>query len=296
MECSSVCMRCLMENQFKRIAKFKNDALKKSYLKKVMEIMAHMGKEDTAPYLSYRFDKIYEAMFEEIDFKFIKKDFNDLVLQREKDLKNRIKQAEDPLLTALLFSRMGNYIDYGTLINVSKEEFISLFDDYKISEEDKRTYARFRKNLGTAKNLLLSADNCGEIVLDRFLLEEISRFYPEIKLKVMVKAEDVMNDATREDAEQAGIYEIAEVVDTGNGIAGSTPAFLGREGKEALQAADIVLSKGQANFETLFGCGFNCYFSFLCKCEHFAGLFGVDLLTGMFIHEDRYEKMFGVSK
>ena len=101
----------------------------------------------------------------------------------------------------------------------------------------------------------------------------------------MVKGDYALNDATLIDAKQIGLEDTCEVVSTGNAIVGCDTRYLSKEALNALRGADIVISKGQANFETLLGTGYNIYYSFLCKCDHFANRFGVDKFTGMFIKE-----------
>ena len=126
---------------------------------------------------------------------------------------------------------------------------------------------------------------CGEIVLDKLFLKELKKRFPHLELCVMVRGEEVLNDATLEDAETVGLHNVARVIPNGNGVGGTVENMLQGEAKEVLEQADIILSKGQANFETLNGCGRNIYYSFLCKCDWFSGRFQVERNTGMFLRE-----------
>ena len=91
------------------------------------------------------------------------------------------------------------------------------------------------------------------------------------------------NDATREDAAVVGLD--FPIIDNGSKIAGTLPEILGEEAKNAMETADVILSKGMANTETLYGSGYNIYYVFLVKCDKFMRIFQKDLMTPMFIGE-----------
>ena len=63
------------------------------------------------------------------------------------------------------------------------------------------------------------------------------------------------------------------------------PEKLGTEAARALETADVILSKGQANVETLYGCGKNIYYAFLIKCARFESTFGKEKFTPMLVRE-----------
>ena len=96
---------------------------------------------------------------------------------------------------------------------------------------------------------------------------------------------EVLNDAVIEDANDVGLTKIVEVIGNGNGIAGTQINKLSKEARTVLDKADIIISKGQGNFETIHGCGRNIYYLFLCKCEWFSERFGMERLKGVFINE-----------
>ena len=99
---------------------------------------------------------------------------------------------------------------------------------------------------------------------------------------VMVRGGEVVNDAVREDAEYAGIPELAEVIDCGSATGGVVPELLSEEGRNALDQADVILAKGQGNYEGLYGEGWHIFYMMLCKCDMFAERFNVPRMTGMF--------------
>lgn len=279
MRISESCAKCLYDKQ-------KNKTNDDAYLAEVKQIIDNRRENDTSPYLVYLFNKVHTRMFGHgADYKDIKKKYNDLVLSMEDKLRSEIEASPDPLAKALMISRIGNYIDFGAMNHVDEDTFLGLFGETEMRDGDIRTYRSFKKNCENAKNFLLICDNCGEIVLDRLLLEQISKVYPDMKIRVLVRGDDVLNDATVEDAEYTGMTRVAEVLGNGEAIAGTVYDMLSREAKEVLDGADVILAKGQGNYESMYGQGIHAFYMFLCKCDLFERRFDVPKLTGIFVEE-----------
>jgi len=161
-----------------------------------------------------------------------------------------------------------------------------MFDNASLSEEDKITTDSLLNQCEKASNFLLITDNCGEIVLDKLFLEQLKKQFPHLNLSVLVRGEEALNDATVEDAKYVGMDKVASIVSNGMPIAGTVYEMLPKEAKKAMDEADIILSKGQGNYESLSGQGRHIFYSFLCKCELFTTRFNVPKLTGIFIEEN----------
>ena len=84
-----------------------------------------------------------------------------------------------------------------------------------------------------------------------------------------------------------GLTKIADVIGNGSGVGGTWLPDISEEARSLLEQADVIISKGQGNFETLHECGLNIYYLFLCKCDLFVRLFDADLFQGMFVNEKR---------
>ena len=275
------CALCLYDKQKKRSG---NDTL---YLREVRDIIEGRRETDTAPYLIWQFAKAYEKLHGRLkDYSQEKKRFNDLLLSMEDDMRKKLRSFEDPLAAAVAYARTGNYIDFGALNEVDTEEFLALFNDSALSEKDMETYRDFRRDCEGAESFLLIADNCGEIVLDKLLLEILHEEFPQMKFTVLVRGREVLNDVTYEDAVYAGLEDIADIIGNGEAIAGTIYETLPPEAKHAVDTADVILSKGQANYESLSRQGRHIYYSLLCKCDLFTSRFNVPLFTGIFISDD----------
>ena len=128
-------------------------------------------------------------------------------------------------------------------------------------------------------------DNCGEIVMDKLLIEEIQKLNQKAEVTVIVRGLPVLNDVTMEDAIQVGLTEMVNVIGNGSEIAGTYLEDISEEAKNVIDDADVILAKGQGNFETLRMCGKNIYYIFMCKCEMFAKRFQVPRYYGMLIND-----------
>ena len=279
MRLSDICAECLYDKQ----QHLTDD---EEYLRTVRDMLDSRSDDMTAPYMVYLFTLAYEKRFgKSAPYAAVKRSFNDLVLSVEDTVRERIETSDDPVTTALLYSRIGNYIDFGAMNNVSEVAFLSLLDSVRLNERDREVIASFKEQCCNAGNFLLISDNCGEIVLDRLLLEQLHKRFPSLGMKVLVRGKEVLNDVTEEDARYVGIDCYAKIVSNGMPIAGTIYALMPPDAKAALDEADIILAKGQGNYESLTGEGRHVFFSFLCKCDLFTDRFNVPKLAGIFIEE-----------
>ncbi len=209
---------------------------------------------------------------------------NAFVLARMDALRRRVMAAPDPVYAGLQLSILGNYIDFSALYGeVSFERLDEMLDKALEMELDRNVYRQLLEDLAQGQRLLYLTDNAGEIGFDRIFAEAIHQCFPRLDITFCVRGGPTLNDATREDAAAVGIP--FPVIDNGNTIAGTMLKFLGAEAREALEGADVILAKGQANVETLLGSGCNIYFAFLVKCIRFQELFQKPKLTPMLVRE-----------
>ena len=280
------CVECLYSRQI-NLVKDKDADVAAAYLADIKSILDNRGDEDCSPYLVYLFKQKYKEYFgtNTKSFSDEKRKFNDLVLDMLPELQEKIDEASDPLCQALFMARLGNYIDFGAMNVVNEDEFLSLFDAMTISENDMKTYDQFIKECGEAKNLLLLADNCGEIVLDVLFIQELKTRFKDLDVTVLVRGEEALNDVTMEDAYYVGLHNVAYVIDNGNAVTGTVYNMCPPEVQKLIDGADVILSKGQGNYESLSGSGRHVFYSFLAKCDLFMKRFDVPRLTGLFVVE-----------
>jgi uncharacterized protein with ATP-grasp and redox domains len=131
----------------------------------------------------------------------------------------------------------------------------------------------FRNAAAAAKDILYIADNAGEIVFDRLLIKQIG---PE-KITFVVKGGPIINDATIEDAQAAGLTDLMKVIDTGDDAPGTILEFCSEDFQHCFEAADLVIAKGQGNYETLSNIDKNIFFLVKAKCPVIARDLGCEV-------------------
>lgn len=288
MKLNPFCLCCILNKQEKLIRSYPDMEKKTEYMKKLMALIANTKETDCAPSLSVDIQKLYSSFWNcpAEDYTEVKKDFNRFMLDIEHTLEEKIRSSADPLETALLYARIGNYIDFAALSNVNQETALTLLENNSDSL-DQEEYSIFLKELNSAKRLVYITDNCGEIVLDKLAIKILKETYPDLDITVLVRGYPVINDATMEDAEEIGLTDFVKVIDNGSNVAGTWIPGINQTARELLENADMIIAKGQGNFETMNDCGLNVYYLFLCKCDLFQRRFHAQNLQGMFLNERR---------
>ena len=276
------------------------------HLRRNLETVKPLGTEEQAMAFAKDLMRLYLEAPEGVSSPWFNPQTSDLMLkhyglpldrmQEEKDLSNRfvmerldlirqkVESSADPVYAGLQFAVLGNYLDFAALQGqVSFEKLEAMLDKAFDMDLDREVYARFCRELETGKKLLYLTDNAGEIGFDRIFAEEIAKKYPHLQITFCVRGDVILNDATRADAQAVGIP--FPLIDNGNRVPGTQIDLLSREAKEALDSADVILAKGMANCETMFGCGYNVYYAFLVKCQRFVERFQKPMLTPMLVKE-----------
>lgn len=283
----AACMSCLIAGQERKLRDFPDEDLKAEYIKELMRLVGNSDEKASAPWLASQIGKIYERYFGcAEDYAPLKKEYNWLVMNMEEELERKIRMSEEPLRTAMRYARVGNYIDFSAVEHVEKEEFFSLFER-EHDEVDEQEYQQFSDELKQAKEVVYLLDNCGEIVLDKLVIRLLKEMYPQVNVTAVVRGAEVLNDATMEDAVFTGLTEETEVIGNGDDTAGTILFRISEEAKKKIESADVIVAKGQGNFESLQGCGLNIYYLFLCKCDWFMRKFQVERYHGMFVNDRR---------
>ncbi len=209
----------------------------------------------------------------------IKAESNASALKAYPELRGRIEHSPDPLITAVELAIAGNIIDYGVrnTLNVNRElERILAEGRQKIQHGGERffQFKELKSALGKTRNILYLADNAGEIVFDRVLLEEIRRQYPTVDIRFAVKEKPAINDALQKDALDCGIETVAQVISSGSDAPGTLLPLCSESFQSMFWEADMVISKGQGNYETLSDAKRPIFFMLLAKCPVIANHIG----------------------
>ena len=285
---NSYCTQCLLKKHLTNYPDTATEEERLTYIRRLFSILTDIAPGESSPVVVNRILTLQKEMFDQfVDYTDIKKHFNQLMLEQEDWIYADISSAPDPIRRAVQYVMKGNYIDFGVLSDVNSEKLMELLSQAKDQTIDDQIFEELMQDLTSAKNMVLLTDNCGEIVLDKLLVRTIISQFPDLQIHVIVRGGHALNDATMEDACQVGLPDLVEVIGNGTCLQGTYLPDISKEARDLLEQADVILSKGQGNFESLQYCGLNIYYLFLCKCDLFTKRFHTHLYDGI-LTNDRY--------
>ncbi|MCX8063908.1 MAG: ARMT1-like domain-containing protein [Candidatus Hydrogenedentes bacterium] len=200
-----------------------------------------------------------------------KKSQNEIALKIEPALRELRDKSDDPLLTSLKLSAEGNVIDLGVLSEHQIDINSILTHATKINFAVNH-YEFFVKDLKHAKKILFFLDNAGEIVFDKILIEKLKEY---ADVTAVVKGKPIINDACIEDAIEVGLDKVANVIAMEKGWIGAPWRILEKSLLKRMDEANIIIGKGQGNYETLDDYPGNVYLLLKAKCSVVAKSMGV---------------------
>jgi uncharacterized protein with ATP-grasp and redox domains len=231
-------------------------------VREVLSVMQHADTSKPPAYTTTFIHRLIRGRLGQDPFEKVKDIYNNLALGLYPRLKDEIQRSDDPLWTAARLAISGNVIDFGIFTSIDIEKSVRNSLDPSIGVDD---YAAFRESVLEADQILYLLDNAGEIVFDMLLIEELCASGK--KVKAVVKGSPVLNDATAADAAQVGLSGICEVIDNGSDAIGTILEWTSPEFQRQYHEAELVISKGQGNFETLIGSAKKTFFLFQSKCD-----------------------------
>ena len=282
------CIECFLKRNLDVARSLGTEEQAMTFAKELMKIYLDAPEGVASPWFGPAaadlLNRIYGVPIDR--FRQEKLDSNRFVLERIDQIRQKVESAPDPVFAGLRFAILGNYLDFGALQNqVSFEKLDDMLDQGLEMKLDAQNYASLCHDLEQGKKLLYLTDNAGEIGFDRIFAEQIAKKYPHLEITFCVRGDVAQNDATREDAAAVGIP--FPIIDNGNRIAGTQMDQLSEEAETAIRTADLIIAKGMANTETMYGCGYNIYYAFLIKCQRFVKEFGQPMFTPMLVKEKR---------
>jgi uncharacterized protein with ATP-grasp and redox domains len=238
-----------------------DDALKHDVMKAVLEDIKGAEREKSPAHATTLIHRRIRGMLGKDPFRGIKSEYNARALRLYPRLRETVYGSADPLETAARLAIAGNVIDFGIFTSVDMEGTIGRALARPLEVDH---YPAFRREVDKADKILYLLDNAGEAVFDRLLMEAlVSRGK---KVTAVAKGGPVINDCTLEDALEAGIAEAAEVISNGSDAVGTILEMTTEGFRDRFENAELLISKGQGNFETLLGRGENIFFLFQSKC------------------------------
>ena len=274
------CLPCLLRQSL-QVARISNcsEELQMQIVQEVSAILADLDAKRSPPANAravYR--KIVEITGCEDPYLAKKKLSNAQALQLLPGLKKEIQGTEQELDGAVRFAIAGNIIDYGALADFDVVAALERSRKEELAVDDSELLFDTIVQLEKGAKILYLTDNCGEIVYDSLLIGHLYR--SGFDICVAVKGGPIINDALLEDAYGAGLDSYARMITNGSRCPGTVLDECSAEFLSAFDMADLIIAKGQGNFESLSEVKRDIFFLLTIKCavagQHLAELAGVD--------------------
>ena len=242
----------------------KNEEIQRKVLNSVLSILSNISIYASPPEIAHLVHLGVKSITGDYDpYKEVKKKQNELALKYESTLSAQIAEMSDPLKVAMMFSAAGNAIDLGPdyPIHGVYRKYMEMIskgfarDDYEL----------FCEKISRSKSVLYLGDNAGEIVWDKILVEEILEHF-NLEITYVVRGFPVLNDVTTEDAHFVGMDKLVKVISNGFDAPGALLKRCSKEFLRRYQKSDLILSKGQGNYESLSGENRKIFFLINVKC------------------------------
>jgi len=223
-------------------------AVHEKILRAVLKKVYGMSFSQSPPDMGRKIHRIIRELSGNHDpYAEIKSHFNRVALDMYQELKGKVRSAAHPFETAVRLAIAGNIIDFAFNSNKDNIRLTDTVDDTLSRQLAINHIAQLKEKVDLAGSILYLGDNAGEIVFDRILMEEL----PVERTAFVVRAQPVINDVTRKDAEFVGMTEIVEVIDNGSDAPGTILETCSSEFRRRFEQADLIICKGQGNYETL---------------------------------------------
>lgn len=273
MKINEHCLPCLV-NQVVKVAELTQASNRDELYKRVFAYMSQMDFSKTNPEIIGETFQMLKAHIGNDDPYFqVRQYYNQLFLKELDHFEKRINNFE----TAVKYAIMGNIIDFSPMYHTDITDVMKLFD---AADQQKLTINHTNdliNDIKTSQTLLYLGDNCGEICLDLLMLKQIKIFNPQLHIYFGVRGCPVVNDSIEEDAYLVGIDQYATIISNGDSSLGTVLNRTSVEFQEVYRKADVVIAKGQANFESLSEEDKNIYFLLMVKCAVISQYTGVAL-------------------
>jgi len=268
------CIPCFVRQALDSVRRATDDeTVQEQVLRATLRAISEMDLRGSPPAMGHKIHGFIRAHVGACDpYREMKDRSNELALELYPALKSRVEGSRDPLETAVRLAIAGNIMDVavnGDVGQINVEEAI----EHALTSPLDCGMGCFASAVSAAKRILYLADNAGEIVLDRLLLERL----PLKKVTVAVRGAPVINDATMADAQVAGITEMAEVIDNGSDVPGTILEECSATFRRCFDEADLVIAKGQGNYETLSELDKDIFFVLKAKCPVIARDLGCEV-------------------
>ena len=270
------CIPCIV-NQAIKIGDMVGLKEKDNLLRSVFAYLSNVDfKNSSTPELTGEiFSLLKKETGNDDPYKETRAKYNKMFLDRIPQLEQEINEADNPFLESIKYAIIGNIIDFNPIHNLLLSDIEAYFAKLKEEQLELDDSDLLLREIQKADTLLYLGDNCGEICLDKILIKKINEVNPLCHVFFATRGEAVVNDSVEEDAYAVGMDAYAAIISNGDSSLGTVLPRTSKEFQEVYQKADIVIAKGQANYECLSDAEKNIFFLLMTKCKVIADDIGV---------------------
>ncbi|MBS3749620.1 MAG: DUF89 family protein [Candidatus Thermoplasmatota archaeon] len=255
MKITPICVPCLLNRIiFESKQSTEDKEVQTNVIKNACSMLGNLydPSECSAVIATHVHKKTYDLLNNPDPYKDLKEQSNEIAASLIPIVKERISESKNPLKTAILASIIGNTLDFGIKgasknPNELKQVFDQFFKEGFGFDDTENVFSILKDK----KSILYFTDNCGEIVFDKLVIEEMKKMFPHLSISLVVKGEPVLSDATMKDAKELGFDELVDNMFTTGGFAvGVDLMKIPEELKSEMNNADLFICKGMANYES----------------------------------------------
>ncbi|MDD5590346.1 MAG: ARMT1-like domain-containing protein [Dehalococcoidales bacterium] len=270
------CIPCLL-TQALRAARATTDdvSIHRRVIDSVAGMVPRLSLDLRPPEIAQQFYRLISNITGDADpFREAKIEANRAALSRYTNLKKIVADTEDPLFTACKLAIAGNSMDFGNSFGELKID--EIIDNGLSSHIAVNDYDRFRECISRSQTVIYLGDNAGEILFDRLLIEEILRI-KHLDIVFVVREKPIINDVTIDDACMTGMDKIARIIANGSDAPATILSQCSPEMLSLYYSADMIISKGQGNYESLNEDSKSMFFLLRAKCRLIADMLRVKI-------------------
>ena len=252
-----------------------NQTIHRRVLNSVSTMIPDLALDVTPPEIAQKvYRMVYEITGNNDPYLEVKKCANTSAMTFYPHMKDIVDNSNETLEIACKLAIAGNAIDLGAQAEFGS--IYSIIEDSVGYQLDQEQYRKFKESVGQSSLILYLADNAGEIVFDRILIEQLLQI-KKSKIVFVVREKPIINDATLDDTLQVGLNKLATIISNGSDAPATILSQCSPEMLRYYRAADLIISKGQGNYESLSGRSENIFFLFKVKCRVIARDSGLDV-------------------
>lgn len=245
------CLPCLVRQTYEAVSfATADETLRERLLREALKDLSEIRIDQSPPHMATLIHRMIREKTGCADpYRAVKHESNRAASALYWQMKGMVQSSGNPFATALRLSIAGNVIDFGAPGRPDNDDLPEVIADAMSCRLFGVSPELLQERAKSARNVLILGDNAGEIAFDRLLVEELSPW----RCTYVVKGSPVINDATIDDAAESGMLKLTRVINNGSDAPGTILEWCSPEFQEIFMAADVVIAKGQGNFETLSG-------------------------------------------